>query len=388
MWKTLYKRILPATLILIVVLELGSKLILNRILPHYRYRSEPNRTLSGYYVFKNRPGYTFSSTFRSSPDEPDAHFDEFGFIKDFDTYEKDSTVYRVFLCGGSAMVGAGQTDGLGYERVYDYPKAIYSFPSTIAGQLQKKLQARYPSKKIQVVNTAAYMRLLHHSHILYLETITHLSPDLVVSMDGYNDLGMLGGPRNPYYYSEQQMLPQYLSLYYHIEHNSPSNFLNLLNYATKKMTLEPAAAKDSTLQKSIPARKDEPFNTYFFQKEMRQFCANVRADSADFLFVFQPVLSYASGQKLSQRELALKQINDDEFFGRQNMPKAEYANATFDSIGNGLTRCGGYYLNANTTPAHSGGGEMFTDYCHFTAWGNERVANLIFEKIVSEDLVK
>lgn len=387
MWQTFYKRFLPASLILLVVLEIGSKLILNRVLPGYGGDLPSNQVLSGYYVFKNRPGYTFPHTYKSSPAEPDVHFDEFGFIKESGSYQKTDDVYRIFLCGGSAMVGAGQTGGLGYEAVYDYPKSIYSFPLSIAGRLQKKLQDRYPEKKIQVVNTASYMRVLNQSHILYLETVTHLAPDLVISMDGYNDLGALHQSRNPYYYNEHGMLPLYLSVYCHLDHRSPSNFLNLLNYATKKMEPEPTVAKDSVLENLAAGGKGRPFDRRFFQKELIQFCANVRADSADFLFVFQPILSFASEQKLSPREQALKAVND-KAFREQNMPSAGYVNAVFDSMGHELTRSGGYYLNANTRPAHSGEDEMFTDYCHFTAWGNDRMAALIFEKIVSEGWVR
>jgi hypothetical protein len=69
--------------------------------------------------------------------------DEYGFVHDepIAITKPDGTV-RIFLNGGSALFGAGQSTV--YQPAKAYPKALYSYPDSIAGQLKSYLKQQRP----------------------------------------------------------------------------------------------------------------------------------------------------------------------------------------------------------------------------------------------------
>src|SRR5580692_10773181 len=133
-------------LVLLGLIELGCYLLIvfkgHRDL---RFQYPYNRILSGYTVFQNVPGHSFrTSAIKTDPGEPDPVLDEHGFLHDAPvTREKPPTTFRIFLMGGSTAFGAGQN--VRYHAIRPYLDGLYSFPPSIAGQLQKYLQQRNPT---------------------------------------------------------------------------------------------------------------------------------------------------------------------------------------------------------------------------------------------------
>lgn len=172
---------------------------------------EPNRIISGYTVYRHSPGFDFGqSTIRKSPDEPSVVFDENGFICDeVITQQKPDGVVRVFLMGGSTAISSGQTDI--YSGPHKYPWGIYAYRHSIAGQLRDFLKAQVPEIQVQVITAAAFGRRVHQSLVEYLSTVSRFSPDIVVTLDGMNDLGSLvaGSP----WADAEAELPQYIDIY-------------------------------------------------------------------------------------------------------------------------------------------------------------------------------
>jgi hypothetical protein len=177
-----------------------------------RQQYEPNRMISGYTVYRHTPGFDFGlSTIRQNPDEPSVVLDENGFICDeVIAEEKPAGVTRIFLMGGSTAISSGQTDI--YSGPHRYPWGIYGYRHSLAGQLRDFLQRQNPGTHVQVITAAAFGRRLHQSLVEYLATVSRFSPDVIITLDGMNDLGSMvtGSPWS----DVEAELPQYIDLWY------------------------------------------------------------------------------------------------------------------------------------------------------------------------------
>src|SRR5580704_6572384 len=119
--------VLIYSLIILVILEWVSGKVLKKIDPNDHPRFDFNRQLSGYTVFNNTPNYRYW-TYKDGDTGADVRTDNNGFICDeVINLKKDSGTVRIFLMGGSAMLGAGQN---GMPQFYMY-KAAKNFPGEI-----------------------------------------------------------------------------------------------------------------------------------------------------------------------------------------------------------------------------------------------------------------
>lgn len=369
-------------LVAVLVLEFGAKNILESKIPEYKSNSLSNRILSGYYIFKNRPDYTFEYTYKNQTHQNNIYFDEFGFIKSFTGYKKTKNDFRIFICGGSTAISAGQTKGLGYEKIHDYPSSIYAYEISIAGFLEQNLKKIFPEKNIQIINTASYQRQLHQSQILYLETITHLQPDLVISIDGFNDLRNIFENTNPYYSAEDDFLPKYVNFFCSFPNNTYSNLLNLINLILKKKSDNYSSQNTLTKEQIISYSSNLKI-----EKQLLQFNESVKLDSSKFLFVLQPIIYLVNDFKFTESEQKFKSIIDTDISFKS--PIKNDVKIVMDKTGEKLKENGGFYLNTNNDFLKKDSNqEIFTDYCHLTIDGNKLLADLIFETILKQKIIE
>ena len=198
------------TIFFLLIVEIISSLIL-------KYNDnlkleEPyfNRHISVFYVYKNTPRYKYQ-TIKSNNNEKDVIIDEYGFICNEEIKKlKPNNYLRVFITGGSAAFGSGQARP--YNKIKKYQTGIYSYESSIAGILKSILQKKYPEKKIEVINACSSGRKINQSITQYLAVIKDFSPDIIISMDGMNDLITINGS-SPFDYDEQYLLDKYLNLH-------------------------------------------------------------------------------------------------------------------------------------------------------------------------------
>ena len=91
--------------------------------------------------------------------------------------------------------------------------------------MQSYLQTHNPSTHYEVINAAGFERRIHQSLIQYIETLSQFHPDLIINLDGMNDVYSLvtGTPFDdldqhlPFYvelYQGQRSLLRYSSTYY------------------------------------------------------------------------------------------------------------------------------------------------------------------------------
>jgi hypothetical protein len=190
------------------------------------------KELSGFQVFDHTPDYTLGPLIDPAPGEPPLKTDAQGLISDDPVVlPKPAGTLRVILTGGSTAAGCGQLKGRGYEDVRSYPAGIYAWSGSLAGRLERALQAAFPERQVQVVNAAYYQKTFHQSLVHYLTVLSRLEPDLVLSVDGYNDHELFLS--DPYEQLEARWLGPYADLHHQTHRDLRSNTRALLEGALR-----------------------------------------------------------------------------------------------------------------------------------------------------------
>jgi lysophospholipase L1-like esterase len=379
-----------------------------------RFAYPYNRILSGYTVFENVPGHSFrTSAIKSNAAEPDPILDEHGFLHDTPvSREKPAGTFRIFLVGGSTAFGAGQN--IRYHSVHPYLDGLYAYPSSIAGQLQSYLQTHNPATHYEVINAAGFERRIHQSLIQYIETLSQFQPDLIINLDGMNDVYSLvtGTPfadleqQLPFYvelYQGQRSLLRYSSTYYVLS-TLYSKWVNRQRSAEPAPTTE-GIAKGSGISPVTPLPSENSGHAFYEKSKdsytknaqrllqiVRQYFAILKADRTPSIFVLQPLLNRAKKNKhLSEVEQKLAGVM---------VPAGADASAAVDQCALLLTyfyddylsdalrktakESGIEYIDMNAEIANLGPDvEFYTDYCHLTPEGNRRVAEILGKAILA-----
>ena len=379
-----------------------------------RFQYPYNRILSGYTVFQNVPGHSFrTSAIKSDPAEPDPVLDEHGFLCDGPVRpEKPKGVFRIFLVGGSTAFGAGQN--VRYHGVHPYPDGLYSYPSSIAGRLKAALKSRNPGMSYEVINAAGFERRIHQSFLQYLETLSQFHPDLIINLEGMNDIYSIasGTPfadvecELPFYadlYRRPRSLLNYSATYYVLS-TAYEKWINRRRSAEPAPTdVQPGKAGRSLSDASPPAgragrdayeKQQDRFhhNAQRLLKIVHEYFAVLQADKQRCLFVLQPLLgrteSTSGFRKRSRLAAVMVPAAADS-----RTPLDENAlilTYFFDddlsaALGKAAAQFGVPYVDMNAEIAGLGPEvEFYTDYCHLTPDGNQRVAEILARKILGK----
>jgi lysophospholipase L1-like esterase len=403
-------------LVLLGLIELGCYVLI-AIKGHrdLRFQYPYNRVLSGYTVFQNVPGHSFrTSAIKTDPADPDPILDENGFLHDTPIErKKPKGTFRIFLVGGSTAFGAGQN--VRYHAVHPYSDGLYAYPPSIAGLLQKFLQSHNPTIHYEVINAAGFERRIHQSFIQYLEKLTQFEPDLIINLEGMNDVYSVvtGTPfldleqQVPFYaelYEGQRSLRKYSSTYYVLS-TLHSKWVNRQRSAepVPVTNAEPvgAAAPSSKAASDGRAAYEKSKERYTKHAErllqiVRQYFAVLAADHAPAIFALQPLLNRKQNKHLSETERK---------FAAVMVPAAAEGGVAVDECVLLLTylyddflsealrkvakEYGVQYLDLNAEIAALGSDvEFYTDYCHLTPEGNRRVAEILGKAILAATAAK
>ena len=408
--------LITALIFIYLIVELTCYLLLNYSEKFQYTFPYFNQQISPYYVFENAPGFKYKNCIKSSPNEPDVVIDQYGFISEAKIEkQKDTNAIRIFITGGSGAFGSGQIKQY-YGKIKSFPLGLYSYESSIAGLLQKKLKKVFPSKNIEVVNACAVKRMLHQSVAYYLETISDFNPDFVISIDGNNDIAPICG-FSPYL-KGSIALSSYIELYEITKQNQNKSFFNIINLINK-LKINNLKTKEKNQNKNnkgflIDPYASSKYNDYIFHKEkfirgsekflnlIKYYHSLCETDNVKFIFCLQPLLYRQKfNKKLSLSEntmqknfynpnsethpakkiLSSKQI---EIIRKNENLILKYFIDDYlsDKINQISIEDGFSYIDMNkelmSVPSNI---DVFVDYCHLTPDGNEIVAEILLKKI-------
>ena len=181
-----------------------------RAVTHYDYDFEPRVCLNYYTLKGNRFEYANNAGFREPRDIP---------------LNKPSDEYRVFLTGGSTAFGHGTSDEVAAVRG---PYSL-EYRETISHMMEKILNASAPiaGKTIRVYNTAVWGHAYQHNLMRYLTKLRRYKPDLVVSLDGANEIPLICSLKHDWNYFSEGQYNNILRLFFNYDKAGLASYLTL-----------------------------------------------------------------------------------------------------------------------------------------------------------------
>lgn len=323
--------------------------------------------------------------------------------------KKPEDEFRIFLTGGSTAFGLGSAGSAA---------TITSFYNieqreTISHVIEKILNAHspIPGKTIKVYNTAVWGYSYQHLLMRYISKLRKYSPDLVISLDGANEIHPVATPLDDWDYFNQGQYNAILRQIFSFDGPGLSSYLTLwLKNNTFLMTLlwqgndifqnlegEIRFHKGSLFQifQKNPAdnvidqqQRSEMITTNMtvINKVVEDYHNALNTDSVPHIFAIQPML-YSSKKPRHDIEEKIEQTRDHETYYDMNTGLL-YNYITRRIVTNAQDR-GIHTLNFvdyfNDTNQW-----VFTDWCHLTAGANyligKEIANQIREYYFKQTL--
>ncbi len=158
-------------------------------------------------------------------------------FKDFDDVplEKPKDEYRVFVTGGSVVFGRGPVPPT--DRITDYYEVTYRW--NIPHIMEKLLNAdprvreKIGGKKVRVINAGVAGYVYQNSLMRYLAKLRLFKPDLVVSLDGANEVHTVARPLKDWNYFTEG---PYFEVVSETMEMSPRGLVNYLTLWLKRNT--------------------------------------------------------------------------------------------------------------------------------------------------------
>ena len=322
----------------------------------------------------------------------------YGFRDEEDTQPKKPGEFRIFILGGSGALGQGAMQ----QFVQISGQQEYQSKYTISARLEEKLKAEFPQTPVEVINAAVSGYKVNHEYGFYMSTVRKLDPDLVILLDGYNDMFFPLDEKfyvndvdretwkdNTYRTNLIYKIGMFLmSKSYTFFYFGKKLFTEKYHYDKKifkKWLNEPINLDTSALSmrfnqnfSAVKYGLDDVFKRY---EIFKQTC---RIDSVEVLFCPQPLLALKPNK--TEVEKALNNYNWRESSTNAKMMERNgyrYYLNRFDqfAVENNLN-----YLNLQTE-INKTDEEVFVDYCHLSFLGNDMIAELIKDKLVKMNII-
>jgi len=272
-----------------------------------------------------------------------AEYNEHGFKTKYSIAKPDNT-YRVILTGGSVARGSGDAE------------------LSIAAYLEKELKEKYPQKNVQVINAGVSAYGVQQEFMLIQMILQHYQPDMIVALDGYND--MLTFKMNRFYPSGYALPPHHWKEFRIIK---DKEFENKWFSRFSAPFYNTNRAKDFLIRSSMEKKYNwnsvtdsvaQQHAAAFWSvvNDQHDFC---RAKNITYVNFLQPVRFYNRHSEPDNPELrALSKIY-----------AAIEKHYTADDFAHTLV------------PAFHKCKSMFTDDCHITPEGNQIIAKAMADKL-------
>ncbi|MGD9818670.1 MAG: discoidin domain-containing protein [Desulfomonilaceae bacterium] len=324
---------------------------------------------------------------------------------------KPEDEFRIFLTGGSTAFGLGAAGSAAAITSFYYIEQR----ETISHVIEKILNATspIPGKTIKVYNTAVWGYSYQHLLMRYISKLRKYSPDLVISLDGVNEIHPVAIPLDDWDYYNQGQYNAILRQIFSFDPPGLSSYLTLwLKNNTFLMTLlwqgndifqnlegEIRFHKGSLLynfhsdpEKNIidEQQRSEMItrNMTVINKVIEDYHNALNTDSVPHIFAIQPML-YSSNKPRHEVEARVEKAKDHEIYYDMNTGQlyryiARRMLALAQDKGIHMLNLIDYFNDTNQW--------VFTDWCHLTAGANyligKEIANQIKEHYFKQPLTE
>lgn len=345
---------------------------LARLQQHWRFGSFPTylprHYVDFYRFYRVNPAYGTSTV----------RINRAGFRNDAETTrDKPENVVRVVTMGGSTVWGEDPPNAFGIIDNHD----------TIAYHLEKALNARAGARhadiKVEVINAGVVGYLLFQDETYFANYVAGFKPDVVVAIDGHNDLDnlQLGIPlyhhRNDALLEREMNHPTAFDLYRQFLRygESKSIFIRKMSsHVSGWLNRMAITAWESRFQ----TRPEEPAIQEWldaYESTVRRFDASVRISGASILFVVQLEVA---GERL--KPLTPEEVKLQETWGYYRWLHTAMRDRLIERMQQTQQRHGVWFEDLTAVYQHETQ-QVYIDYTHLTSRGAqvmaERLASLI-----------
>ncbi len=360
---------------------------------HYDYDFVPRVCLLYNTVKGNRYEYANNAGFREPRDI---------------SLEKPDDEYRIFLTGGSTAFGLGS---IGQAAQITGWYAL-EYRETISHYLEQILNATAPieGKTIRVYNTAVWGYAYQHHIGRYMAKLRRYNPDLVVALDGANEIPMICRIKDNWKYFDEAQFNGVLREIFAYKFHGLSSYLTLwLKNNTYMMTywwrgrdlfqelhvgsdadqnpdhaahgrLDPSAMSPDELQVHLER------NAATVVRMVENYHSILDNDGVKHIFALQPWF-YLSHKHRDQTEEKLEELTGhQQYYGLSSSNAYKIIlNAVAESAGKK-----GYFVVDFSRYFDDVSQWVFSDWCHLTAGANyvlaKELANQIKQNIFQRPL--
>lgn len=303
--------------------------------------------------------------------------DAAGFRNDEEvTRDKPKNLFRIVMMGGSTVWGE------------DAPNREIDNRDTIAAHLETLLNARAAARgskvKVQVINAGVVGYLLFQNRIYFDHYIAGFHPDLVIAMDGHNDLDALAMEIPPYHHRNEAFFdkainePTFLTLvWWGLRYaESKSLFVRKVYLRLWKTINEQAVRK---WYQEIGHRK---VSDAAIEKWLQEYISTVRRFDASARIAGARVLFTVQAEALGERH---KRLTPGELKIREHWKVYQWLHtAVRDRLIARMKKAAnryGFWFEDTSDAFKAEPQQAYLDYTHLTSRGAqvmaERLANLV-----------
>jgi len=221
------------------------------------------------------------------------------------TRDKPANVVRIVMMGGSTVWG---------EDASGSPVGTIDNRDTIAAHLETVLNERAASRgaklRIQVINAGVVGYMLFQEEIYFSTYISEFKPDVVIAMDGHNDLDalQLGVPlyrhRNDSPFDRELNRPVAFDLYREVLRYAENKSLLVRKTSTRVAEWMNHIALSALQSKFDHPPQEEQIQRWLdaYSSTVRRFDASARIANAPILFTIQLEVAGESRKRLTPDE--------------------------------------------------------------------------------------
>jgi hypothetical protein len=306
--------------------------------------------------------------------------------------EKPSDEFRIFLTGGSTAFGLGSTGNTG-QITGSYG---IEYRETISHVMERILNISelIPGKTIRVYNTAVWGHAYQHDLLRYITKLRGYKPDLLVSLDGVNEINPVSVPVKEWnYFREGQYngvlreifsydgpgLASYLTLWLKnntflmsIFWNGADLFQsmeagNRLHRASVPSDLKAFQASEISPEERSAMLSD---NVSTVVRVLENYHSALENDGVPHIFALQPLL-YLSKKPRNEIEEKIEATEEHQQY--YDMSTADVYKFIIDTIKLSSEKKG--YILVDFSDYFDQASEwVFTDWCHLTSGANYLIA--------------
>ncbi len=324
--------------------------------------------------------------------------------------EKPSDEFRIFLTGGSTAFGLGSTGNTG-QITGSYG---IEYRETISHVMERILNISelIPGKTIKVYNTAVWGHAYQHDLLRYITKLRGYKPDLLVSLDGVNEINPVSVPVKEWNYFREGQYNSVLREIFSYDGPGLASYLTLwLKNNTFLMSifwngadlLQSMESGNRLHRASVPSDL-KAFQTSEISPEERSamlsdnvstvvrvlenYHSALENDGVPHIFALQPLL-YLSKKPRNEIEEKIEATEEHQQY--YDMNTADVYKFIIDTVKLSSDKKG-YILVDFSDYFDSTSVWVFTDWCHLTAGANYLIAkqlsnvikNAIFKRPLTE----